>query len=551
MSPGRRKILIVLGAGVISLLFGRIVHLQVFKGNEFARRAFHSHFRRVSVQPRRGAIWDRSGRLLAVTLTTDSLCADPARVKNPETLAESLAKIIPESRKILSDRLGRANRRFMWLHRGISPEQSNRVLALNAPGLFFKRERRRFYPAGDLTAPMLGFCGVDGRGLEGFEAAMDSVLAGNPGEELQAFDALARPYSGDSIMLREPIQGDDLHLTVDAAIQYFTAAELKRALREENAPWGAAVVMDVNTGDILAMVTEPGFNPHKFSEAPADRRRNRCTSYLVEPGSTFKAVTLAAAVEAKRVHLNDRIYCENGHYTVGRTEFSDWKPFGDLTAEDVIAYSSNIGTIKMAHAVGGAALADFASRLGVGEITVDGIPGMGSGYIRNPDTWSNTATASLSIGYGVALTPLHLVRMYAAFANGGLRVEPRLIASAAPPERTRIMRDATADTVTAALTSAITRGTGKKARPEGFTAAGKTGTARRYDHASGAYDSNRVTCVFAGFAPVDNPRVSVCVVVDDPQIHKWASYSSAGAFARIVNRTLLYLGEIPERKVSA
>nr|HPQ40287.1 penicillin-binding transpeptidase domain-containing protein [bacterium] len=384
MNYDRYKILVIAGVGVISLLFGRIVHLQVFKGNAFARQAFHSHFRRVMVQPRRGAIWDRAGRLLAVTLTADSLCADPVQIVDPDDLADRLAKIIPVSRKVLTDRLARTDRRFMWLHRGLLPEQSERVRKLDARGLFFRRERRRVYPAGDDFGQLLGFCSIDGRGLEGFEAAMEAMLSGEPGEELQAFDALARPYSGDSIVIREAIQGDDLHLTVDSAIQHFASAELRRVLNEEQALWGAAVVMDVHSGDVLAMVTEPGFNPHRFSDVPADRRRNRCTTHLLEPGSTFKAVTLAAAIETDQFRLTDRVFCENGRYHVDRTEFSDWKAFGELTAEDVIAYSSNIGTIKMAHAVGGPELVSLAGRLGIGRMEVEGLPGMEAAYIRQP-----------------------------------------------------------------------------------------------------------------------------------------------------------------------
>ncbi|MBN1295919.1 penicillin-binding protein 2 [bacterium] len=551
MIQKRLQILLVAGAGMFSLLSARIVHLQVFKGNDFARQAFHAHFRRIPVLPRRAAIWDRAGRLMAVSLETDSLCADPARVADPVTAASLLSEILPISAGELTSRLSRKNRRFVWLHRGITPAIAERVQAARIGGVFFKREFQRFYPTSDMMASVLGFCGMDGRGLEGLESTLDRRLAGLPGEELQAFDALSRPYSGDSVILREPQQGEDVHVTLDAAVQYFVSVELKRILQQENARWGAAVVMDVHTGDVLAMVTEPSFNPHLFSLTTPESRRNRCATQLVEPGSTFKAVTLASAIDAGTVQLSETIDCENGRFQVGSTVFSDWKAFSNLSVEDVIAYSSNIGTIKIAHRVGGTALADFSARLGIGSLTVPGLPGAEAGYIRSPATWTDTATASLSIGYGVALSPLQLARVYAAFANGGYRVDPQIIRSSSRSPSIRIMDPATADQVSRALTAAVARGTGKRAGPARYSAAGKTGTARRYDHASGRYDENRVTCVFTGFAPAEHPRVSVCVIIDDPGHHKWASEVSASVFARIVNRTLLYLGESPQRKAAA
>lgn len=535
---------------LLGLIIVRLVHLQIFLGYDYARRAFRSHYRRVELRPQRGVIWDRRHRLLAVSLACDSLCADPATISDPHRLAQCLTGILPEPREELEMKLSQKNRRFTWLHRHLTPAQSSALQALNDPGLFFRKEHRRFYPAGSQSAAILGFTGIDGTGLEGLESMYNGRLAGSSGEELIAVDALARPYSPERILLSEPVPGQDLTLTLDKTIQFLATTELEQSVEEEHALWGAAVVMDVHTGDVLALASIPGFNPHSFFDADSESRRNRCTSQLIEPGSTFKAITLASALDHNSIELHDVIDCENGRLRIGKHTFSDWKSFGTLSVEDVIVFSSNVGTIKIGQHVGGEKLHAFARRLGVGTTLMTEIPGSEPGYIRQVPKWPATATASLSIGYGLAVTPLQLAAIYAVFANGGWRVQPRILMDMpiVPPER--VMRETTAGQIKSVLTQTIQRGTAKNAAPTGYPAAGKTGTARRYDHAKGIYDSSRVTCVFAGFAPADNPLISVCVVIDDPQKQKWASQVTATLFSRIVDRTLLYLGEPPQRKVT-
>jgi len=533
------------------LIFARIVHLQIFMGNEFARQAFHSHYRRVGIKPRRGAIYDRNNRLLAATLASDSLCVDPVQISDAAATADMLKSLIPLSRNAILSRLEKSGSRFAWLCRGITPDIARKVRELNIPGLFFRSENKRIYPTSELMASVIGYSGVDGQGLGGIESSMNKALAGSPGEELQAFDALARPYNSDQILISESVPGKDLHLTLDSAIQYFASTEINRMIAEENALWGAAIVMDVDSGEILAMVSEPTFNPHLFSKSNSENRKNRCVSQLLEPGSTFKAITLAATLENQTCRLTDTIDCEGGKLKVGKSTFSDWKSFGTLSLPDVIVYSSNVGTIKIAQTMGGNKLYEFADKAGFGHIGLNAVPGVETGYIRNVSNWPPIALASLSIGYGIAVSPLQLASVYASFANGGYRITPSVLAQSSPAQPHRIMKKSTADAVSSILAEAVSRGTGKRARPESYSAAGKTGTARRYDHKTGQYDSNRVTCVFAGFAPANNPRISVCVVIDDPQKHKWASKVSATAFSRIVNRTLLYLGEPPERKIAA
>jgi cell division protein FtsI (penicillin-binding protein 3) len=530
---------------MMGLISAWMVHLQVFTGFEYARKAFRAHYRRVEIHSRRGVIWDRNRRILAVSLACDSLCADPHLVLNPNQTAAELAEILPGMYEEYLDKLTRSGRRFVWLHRGLSPEQAREIGARRAAGLFFREENRRFYPFGTAIAPVIGFTGVDGSGLEGLEASYNEHLSGAPGVELIAFDALARPYSSDSIIVLEPECGQDLHLTLDKTIQYFAATELKHTLGTESARWGAVVVMNVHTGEILAMASEPAFNPYQFSKTPSERRRNRCVSQLIEPGSTFKAIPLVSVLESGVIEPDDIVDCENGRITLGRHTFNDWKSFDALSVEDVIVFSSNVGTIKIAQRVGGAVLYSLARDLGIGSVLLPDFPGSETGYIRKPDLWTPEATASLSIGYGVAVTPLHLAVIYAACANGGYRVHPHLVKGRHTEPPVRIMNARTASIVADILRQAVARGTGAKAAPRSFSAAGKTGTARRYDHDRGGYDSGSVTCVFAGFAPAENPIISVCVVIDDPREHKWASQVTTGLFSRVVDRTLLYLGESP------
>ncbi len=306
--------------------------------------------------------------------------------------------------------------------------------------------------------------------------------------------------------------------------------------------------MDIETGAILAMVSEPGFNPHRFSDVPSEMRRNRAVSQLIEPGSTFKALTLSAALELNTISLTDMIDCSQGKLTIGQYSFNDWKNLGVISTEDVIVYSSNVGTIRIAQKTGGNQLYELAGAFGIGRNLNPDIPGSEAGYIRKPHTWTDLATASLSIGYGVAMTPLQIATVYSIFANGGYQVQPYIVQNGNSLDRRRIIEQQTADTITQILYQTVSRGTATRAKPELFSAAGKTGTSRRYDHDKKAYVPGSVTCVFAGFAPAENPRISICVVIDDPRIHKWASEVTAVVFSNIANKTLLYLGEIPGRK---
>lgn len=528
---------------VLGLLSVWIAHLQIFKGSDYARRAFRAHYRRVEIPSRRGVIWDRNQRILAVSLASDSLFADPHMVINPQQVAEELAAILPGQAVDYLSKLTPTGRRFTWLHRGLSPKQAEKISGLNIEGLYFRKESRRLYPSSNYTAPILGFTGIDGLGLEGLEASYNHRLAGVPGEELIAFDALARPYSSERIVLSEPEPGQDLHLTLDKSIQYFAVSELKHTLLQESARWGAVVILDVKTGEILAMASEPAFNPHNFAKSPAENRRNRCLSQLIEPGSTFKAIPLISVIESGEFKPHDIIDCENGQITLGKHTFNDWKRFNRLSVEDVIVFSSNVGTIKISQRVGGESLYQLARNFGIGSELLPDFPGCEAGYIRKPARWTPGATASLSIGYGAAVTPLHLAVIYAACANGGYRIHPHLVKDTPTKPPVRIMSAQTASIVSEIFQQAVKRGTASKASPKAWSAAGKTGTARRYDHDKGGYDSNSVTCVFAGFAPAVNPLISLCVVVDDPRENKWASQVTADLFARVVDLTLNYLGE--------
>ncbi len=548
-----RRILIIgmIGAGLLSVITIRLIHLQIFQGAVYARTAFHEHYRLVQKSSRRGSILDRRGNLVAVSLACDSLYADPVHIVDPDALSLQIGSIISQPVVTIREKLMRPNRRFCWINRAITPMQSKKLQALNARGLYFRKETQRIYPFGSLAAPVLGYANIDGQGLEGLERSQDKILAGKPGMELITHDALSRPFHSEELILHTSVPGRDITLSLDMGIQYFAQSELESVMESEEAAWGAVVVMNPSTGEIYAMASSPGYDPNRFSTSHPENRRNHCVARIIEPGSTFKPITFAAAMLSSKLTPGEPIDCGNGSITLNRTTYEDWKSFGVLPAKDVLVYSSNVGTIRIARRVGGSQLAKVAREMfGFGALPISGLPGAENGYIRTPRKWSETDTASLSIGYGIAVTPMHIATAYAILANGGNRVHPRILKTGENHNRSDMTDNSRITAIPGILREVVEKGTGKRARPKYYTAAGKTGTARRYDTTLGRYDENRVTCVFAGFAPAENPEIAVCIVIDDPQKQKWASLTAAPIFSRLTDRILMYLGTPPERMLS-
>ncbi len=543
----RIRLILVLGGLLMAGICVRLVHLQLLQGAVYARAAFNEHFRLVNRQPRRGSILDREGRILAVSLASDSVYADPKIVRNPDEVSQQLSEILSIPVETFAKPLAQKNRRFCWLARNITPSQSEALHRLKLHGVFFRKESQRFYPAGPDTAGLIGITTIDGEGIEGIERTHDRSLKGTPGMELIAHDAFARPYQGSALILHDSEQGSDVQITIDLALQHFAAEALRRAVESEQASWGAAVILNPKSGDILAMASEPSYEPNTFESTSVEQRRNHCVMDLVEPGSTFKAITFAIALANRLVSPEDTIDCQGGSLWIGNAHFEDWKKFSILPVRDVLVFSSNVGTIHIAHRVGGLQLSEFARQLGFGQDVPVDIPGTQSGFIRGGPKWSQTATASLSIGYGVSTTALQMATAYGIFANGGYRISPRLVLNEPRPASERIIEENAAGTLRSLLHEVVSRGTGHLADPVYYTAGGKTGTSRRYDPARGGYQEGAITCLFAGFAPADNPQIALCIIIDNPKHGIWASQVAAPVFKEIVDRSLIYLG-IPSDK---
>lgn len=544
-----RRIIVVLCIGTMCLLSigARLVHLQLLQGAKYARAAFNEHFKLLHRDPRRGAIFDREGRILAVSLASDSVYADPRQIKDTGTASQSLSQILNLPSDSLLKLLSQKSRRFCWLARNITPNQSEALHKLRLSGVFFRKESQRFYPAGPDAASLIGITNIDGEGMEGMEHAYDKDLKGNPGLEIIAHDALARPYQGSALIIQDSDNGKDIHLTIDLALQHFAAVALRKTIESEHATWGAAVMMNPATGEILAMASEPSFEPNSYTSTSVVQRRNHCVMDLVEPGSTFKAVTFGVALANHVVSPDDEINCQGGSLWIGNAHYEDWKKFSVLSARDVLVFSSNVGTIHLGHRVGGNRLSQFAKQLGFGQTIPINIPGVQSGYIRGGPKWSQTATASLSIGYGVSTTAVHMAAAYSTFANGGFKVVPRIVKSTTPTPLEPLLDSTTAEMLREFLNEVVSRGTGHLAEPDHYTAGGKTGTSRRYDPDKGGYQQGAITCLFSGFAPASNPQVALCVIIDNPQKGIWASQVAAPVFKDIVDRSLIYLG-IPADK---
>ena len=546
----RLKLIAVMELFLITIIAFRLIQLQVFQSYSFSSAGFREHFRKMEIPSRRGAISDCKGRILSVSLACDSLYADPKLIADPEKLSVDLATVLGKSSDELLPLLSNSQRRFCWLQRKISPLESERIRELNYAGLFFRKESIRFSPPQELCAAVTGITGIDGRGLEGLEEFFNSTLQGRNGFQLVAQDALSRPFRSKEFIIKEPENGQELQLTLDQAVQHFAMRELKNIVESENARWGGAVVIDTRTMSLLAMATYPSFDPNHYQGTLAIDRKNRCITELIEPGSTFKAVTVAAALDTGAVQPEDVFFCQNGSIRIGSAVFEDWKPFGNLTVTDVLANSSNVGTIKIAQKATAKEVREIALKLGFARKILP-FPGCQSGSIH-PETLTKPATgASLSIGYGISATPLQLAYAYAVFAANGTISPLRFLLKDEQHTPVRVMGETACRQLRNMLRKVVDSGTGKSAKPSHFSAAGKTGTARRFNTDLGRYEQDRIVCSFAGFAPAESPRIAICVVIDDPRKNHWASHISAPVFAKIAEQVLVYFGEKPEKGANA
>ena len=544
----RNRLLLVGGTlGLCSLaLVGRAFDVQVYNNDFYLQQGDARSLREIPIATSRGMITDRNGEPLAVSTPVESVWGNPQELlKNPARipeLAQALGVPVDELARKLSQR---ANKEFLYLQRRINPNQARRVLAHNIPGVFSQREYRRFYPQGEAMAHVLGFTNIDDRGQEGLELAFDDWLRGKPGAKRVIRDGQGRTVeSVDLVRAAQP--GKALTLTIDRRVQFLAYRELRAALLRTGASSGSAVVLDVATGEVLAMANLPTYNPNAVGMGNPDTHRNRAVTDVIEPGSTMKPLTVAAALAAGVITPHSTFDTNPGWTPNGRYRTTDHRNYGVLDTTGVITKSSNVGAAKIVAKLPNQGYYDFLRGFGYGQTPGSGFPGESSGVLAPPSRWSGTTKQTMSYGYGLSATPLQIAQAYAALGNGGKLIAPTFVKGERNPAR-QVVDPAVALQVMAMMqTVTEPGGTAEQGAILGYHVAGKTGTARKFND-SGGY-SRRYVSFFAGVVPVQDPRFSMVVVVNDPDPGKgyYGGLVSAPVFKHVMEGALRLMDVAPD-----
>jgi cell division protein FtsI (penicillin-binding protein 3) len=546
VSAFRRNAVLGFFALAFVVLAGRAFDLQILKQDFLRGEGDARHLRVVSIPAHRGMLLDRHGEPLAVSTPVDSVWANPREtLQSPERIAE-LARVLGMDGRELQRRLSeRATREFVYLRRHVNPDVAARVEALGVPGVALQREFRRYYPMGEVAAHVLGFTNIDDQGQEGLELALDERLTGQPGAKRVLRDRLGRVIR-DVENIRPARPGQDVTLTLDQRVQYLAYRELKAAVQAHGARAGSVVVMDARSGDILAMVNQPAYNPNNRAGPRGDASRNRAVTDVFEPGSTIKPFTVAAALESGAVRPDATLDTAPGLFRVGRHTIRDIRNYGRIDLATLLGKSSNIGASKLALGMEPEHLWTLFHRAGLGRGTGSGFPGEAAGLLRDFYYWRDVERATLAFGYGMSVTPLQLAQAYAALANDGVMPAPRFVQGQAvrPPER--VMSAETAVRVRRMLEGAISPdGTGHRAAVEAYRVAGKTGTVRK--SGAGGYAEDRYVAVFAGIAPASRPRLVMVVIIDEPAGEEYyGGQVAAPVFSRVMQGAVRLLDIPPD-----
>lgn len=544
----RLKLVVLLGLAFWVILVLRLFSIQVKDGQLYKALAQKKHLRYVRLEPKRGTIYDRHLTKLAVDLSVESFGVDPTRVNRPRELALRVSQLTGVPVEKVYKRISQG-KSFVWLARKVDPKTGRKIKSWGFEGIRVITESKRYYPLGPLAGQVLGFTDIDNKGLEGIELGLDEVLRGRPGWAILEVDARGRWVPNPDLPRTPPRNGCDVVLTIDAAYQSIVEGELKAAVQRFRAKGGMAIVMNPKTGEILAMANEPRFDPNHFTHFKPELRRNRTVTDIFEPGSTFKIVTAAAALEMGVKKPNDLIFAENGKFRVAGRIFRDCEENGWLTFKQAIERSSNIAILKTAQELDRKTFYQYARAFGFGSRTGVKFPGELQGILRGLAHWSRISLATMSIGYGVSVTALQVATAYAAIANMGLLMEPKLIKAVTEPEGRvvrrmrptvirRVISGETARVLTEFLCGVVERGTGVKAQIRGVKVAGKTGTAMKLRPNGGGYDPTRFVSSFVGFLPADDPQLLGLVVIDEPQGIYWGGEVAAPTFRRIMTRII-------------
>ena len=535
---------------------GRLVQIQLVRHGEYVVKAARQQERTLALQPVRGSIIDSRGRILAESVAAESIYADPQAIGDRIQTAKALAsvKALQMDARDLATKLD-SNAGFVWIARQLPLETSAAVKALKLPGIYFLEEHRRSYPRASLAANVVGYVGLDGEGLGGIEHSFDSQVKGRAGRVTLLRDARRGMYLVGGEGPNRPIDGNDVVLTIDSVVQFIAERALAKAVDQYRAADGVAIVMDPRDGRILAMASNPSFDPNRIRDFTPDDRRNRAVQDQYEPGSTFKIVTASAGLEEGIVTPSQILDCGDGFIQIGTTQIHEHghNRYGLITFEDVMVHSSNVGAIRVGLALGQERFYRYIRRFGFGERTGIALPGEAQGRVRRTEQWSQLSNASMSIGQEIGTTPLQVLSAIATVANGGVRVQPRIVEKVVdvkgntiytPPQAApvRVISEKTAAVLNEILKTVVARGTGVQAALAEHIVAGKTGTGQKAGR--GGY-GDKVVASFGGYVPADRPQLAILVVVDEPKTAEYGGTVAAPAFKEIAESTLRYLNVAP------
>jgi cell division protein FtsI (penicillin-binding protein 3) len=527
-------------------LVGRAVTLQVLDKEFLLDQGQARHLRVVSLSAHRGMIRDRNGEPLAISTPVESVWVNPQVLGNEQQRIPELAKLLSlEHASVKRSLASRADREFIYLKRHVSPALAEQVMALEIPGVYLQREYRRYYPDGEVAAHLVGFTNIDDAGQEGLELAYQEWLQGEPGAKRVVMDR-QRHIVEDVESISRPRLGKDLELSIDRRIQYLAYRELKAAMKTHKAKAASAVVLDVKSGEVIAMVNQPSFNPNNRQQLRSSDMRNRAVTDVFEPGSTMKPFIVAAALDSKRYRPETPVSTSPGWYRVGVNTVRDVHDYGQLDVAGVIRKSSNVGISKIALSLAQEDIWKLLSDLGFGAQTFSGFPGEASGLLSHYSGWNEIETATLSFGYGLSVTPLQLAEAYAVLATGGLKRSITLLHGERAAEERRVMPARVAEQVRDMLEQVTgSDGTAPQARIAGYRVAGKTGTVRK--SVAGGYSEDKYLAVFAGMVPASDPRFVMVVMVDEPSAGQYyGGQVSAPVFSRVMAGALRLMAVPPD-----
>ena len=550
--PSSRLLIVAMFALLWMLaVTGRLAYLQLIRHSDYLTRAQRQQQRTIEISPKRGEIFDRNMRPLAMSVQVDSAFAVPAEINDAGLAAHLLSGPVGIPYDVLEARLG-AQGQFAWIQRKLTAEQSEAIQKLNLKGIYFQKENQRFYPKHDMAAHVLGFVDPDEKGLGGIESELDSEIRGESERVMVTADARHHIFDAGQALAE---RGASVVLTLDEKIQYVAERELAAAIAKTHAPAGTVIVMNPNNGEILALANWPKFDPNTAVTAPAEARMNRAVSAVYEPGSTFKLITLAAALDQEITRPDEVFDCLNGSIVIAGHRIHDHKPFGLLSVADILAKSSDVGAIEVAMRLGQTRFYDYIRAFGFGTPTGVDMPGESRGLLHRLEHWTPSSIGAVAMGQEVAVTPIQLIAAVSAIANGGTLYKPHIVQELrrgdevlpadgllAAAEPKTVIRPQTAATLRRLMEGVVLKGgTGTLARLDGWTSAGKTGSAQKIDPNTGRYSPTQLIASFTGFAPINSPAITVLVSLDSPVGPHEGGMVAAPVFKRVAEQVLAYL----------